>query len=560
MKIKHIHIENFGKLSKVNLDIDDNINSLLRRNSWGKTTLAVFIKVMFYGFSAEGKQDEVENERKHYQPWNMGAYGGSITFSLNNKLYRCERLFGKKKNGSEDRFALFDAKTNLITEDYTSNLGEEIFHLDMNSFMNSMYISQIDKKMYITSNLTENIVDTAATSANLGMSDYALASIKKIKDYLNPQRKTGKLYKLNDELLFLEGEISRKESLIEERKTVKEECENLEEEKNKLLGGFDEEEEVEEKNLPFLKKISKLLPESVQKNFIDALKNDSVRHNIATKKRINFQNIKNILEDLAKMELIVFALIVIIFLIFNQKIFSLTALKIMVITSIVITLAYYIIFRYVIKDYIKWEEELEEEDIEEESDENKQELIENCINEIITKKNKISEIDSKLEIIAEKELEYQKLADKYEVLKWEYEKYLNVEYFIQKARINISKRLLEPLKISFDKYFNILCRYTKAGYTAKDFVLDANLRLHINTMGALRSIDFLSEGYKDLVSLCLRIAVIEAMYENEKPIIILDDSFVNLDDEKMAGAFDFLREISKSYQILYLTCSKTRLL
>ena len=250
----------------------------------------------------------------------------------------------------------------------------------------------------------------------------------------------------------------------------------------------------------------------------------------------------------------------IIFLIFNQKIFSLTALKIMVITSIVITLAYYIIFRYVIKDYIKWEEELEEEDIEEESDENKQELIENCINEIITKKNKISEIDSKLEIIAEKELEYQKLADKYEVLKWEYEKYLNVEYFIQKARINISKRLLEPLKISFDKYFNILCRYTKAGYTAKDFVLDANLRLHINTMGALRSIDFLSEGYKDLVSLCLRIAVIEAMYENEKPIIILDDSFVNLDDEKMAGAFDFLREISKSYQILYLTCSKTRLL
>jgi uncharacterized protein YhaN len=44
----------------------------------------------------------------------------------------------------------------------------------------------------------------------------------------------------------------------------------------------------------------------------------------------------------------------------------------------------------------------------------------------------------------------------------------------------------------------------------------------------------------------------------ERPPLILDDPFTNLDDEKMEGAMRFLRETGRRYQILYFTCSSSR--
>ena len=49
-------------------------------------------------------------------------------------------------------------------------------------------------------------------------------------------------------------------------------------------------------------------------------------------------------------------------------------------------------------------------------------------------------------------------------------------------------------------------------------------------------------------------ALLDSMYEGEKPFIIMDDSFVNLDDTNLVGAKKFLDEISKEYQVIYLTC------
>jgi uncharacterized protein YhaN len=46
--------------------------------------------------------------------------------------------------------------------------------------------------------------------------------------------------------------------------------------------------------------------------------------------------------------------------------------------------------------------------------------------------------------------------------------------------------------------------------------------------------------------------------ERERPPLILDDPFTNLDDEKIGGAMHFLEEMGKSFQILYFTCSRTR--
>ena len=74
-----------------------------------------------------------------------------------------------------------------------------------------------------------------------------------------------------------------------------------------------------------------------------------------------------------------------------------------------------------------------------------------------------------------------------------------------------------------------------------------------------RDIGYLSAGKQDLVGVCMRMALVEAMYKEEKPFLIFDDPFVNLDDNNIKGAMKLLDEIAKNYQVIYFTCSESRI-
>ena len=78
--------------------------------------------------------------------------------------------------------------------------------------------------------------------------------------------------------------------------------------------------------------------------------------------------------------------------------------------------------------------------------------------------------------------------------------------------------------------------------------------------GVLRSTQFYSEGMSDLLSLCLRLAVSDVLIRGEAPPLILDDPFVNLDDESTERAKRLIRAFSKNRQIIYFTCKSERAL
>ena len=94
MKILSCYIENFGGLSKVKFNFQDGLNIYNKPNGYGKTTLAEFIRAMFYGFTGKGRDIE-SNDRKRYYPWNNGKFGGNLVFENKDKRYRIERYFGK---------------------------------------------------------------------------------------------------------------------------------------------------------------------------------------------------------------------------------------------------------------------------------------------------------------------------------------------------------------------------------------------------------------------------------------------------------------------------------
>ena len=99
MKLLRCHVENFGILSDFDLTFTEGLNVLCRENGFGKSTLAAFLKAMFYGLP---KTRAKASERKRYDPWQGGKYGGFLEFEYRGNQYRVTRYFGKK----EDSFSL----------------------------------------------------------------------------------------------------------------------------------------------------------------------------------------------------------------------------------------------------------------------------------------------------------------------------------------------------------------------------------------------------------------------------------------------------------------------
>ena len=125
--------------------------------------------------------------------------------------------------------------------------------------------------------------------------------------------------------------------------------------------------------------------------------------------------------------------------------------------------------------------------------------------------------------------------------------------FLQQAKEQFTARYLEPISEGFGKYYSMLM-----GEERENWVIDANINLRIKEMGELRDVQWLSAGYQDLIGVCMRLALVDAMYQEEKPFLILDDPFVNLDQDKVTAGNELLMEASKEYQVIYFTCHDSR--
>ena len=251
MIIRKIHIENFGKLSNLNMDFESGVNSILRGNGWGKTTLVSFIRVMFYGFDGESKKKALrERERSFFRPWNGGVYGGSIEFSAGGKDYVLTRTFAATAKG--DTFDLRDALTGIRSEDYDAdNLGTGLFGVDSESYKKTSYIDHTAVKYSGVGSDVGSRVSRTPQADDIANFDKAQ---ELIKDYLNsysPTRATGNLHKLKGEISDLEIAIKDKarveegisfekqrlSELLKTEENLKKSRKKLEEEKRAIASG-----------------------------------------------------------------------------------------------------------------------------------------------------------------------------------------------------------------------------------------------------------------------------------------------------------------------------------
>ncbi len=185
------------------------------------------------------------------------------------------------------------------------------------------------------------------------------------------------------------------------------------------------------------------------------------------------------------------------------------------------------------------------------------EKTEQCNNDIsdytsrlYTYQDKLDELSDKKNMLSELQEDYETRLRNYNNLK------LSREYLI-KARISFSCKYQVPVNNKFNEYIDICNNVTDAH---SKYSLDINNRLLKDEYGQEREIRFFSSGSKDIASLCLRLAFINAMYKEDYPFIIMDDPFVNMDDNIISGAKRLIDILSDSYQIIYFTCHESRMI
>lgn len=212
MRLWKCHIDNFGKFTDFTVDFAENPCVFKEPNGWGKSTLAAFVKVMFYGFANEKKRgDTLERERLRYKPWQGGCYGGELEFDAGGKRYLLNRTFGSRE--SEDTFALYDAATNLKSDDFTANIGEELFQIDQESFLRTVYIAQNDCYAAATDSINAKIGNLADSLGDMRDYEKVQQVIKDLRNSLTPGRKTGSLKRQKAEIAELKDELRRVEAV-----------------------------------------------------------------------------------------------------------------------------------------------------------------------------------------------------------------------------------------------------------------------------------------------------------------------------------------------------------
>jgi len=124
---------------------------------------------------------------------------------------------------------------------------------------------------------------------------------------------------------------------------------------------------------------------------------------------------------------------------------------------------------------------------------------------------------------------------------------------LETAKSNLSTQYVGGVEQNFTNYIQKLL-----GNGFDNTIIDHDLKIHVDEKGEAREIGYFSAGTVDCMLICMRLALIDSLFKQEKPFIILDDPFVNLDDTHTSYALEMLKKIGQNKQIIYMVCNSSR--
>ncbi|MBQ7948644.1 MAG: AAA family ATPase [Clostridia bacterium] len=237
MKLLSYHIENYGKIHGADGKFDGGLTEFFEKNGFGKTTMASFIRAMFYGLPSYTTKTKTFDDRQHFYPFEGGKFGGNITFEMQGKTYKIERFFGKKSNRDDELKIYCNGAPYL---GFGEDIGKEVFGLDEESFKKTVFITADEIEIESTHSINEKL-NRDVHGTDEGDFEAAIDELEKVKKQLKASRgnndlisekKTeifdlnARIKNLNDMSDGLEGEYVEREQLTrgiaDAEKTLKE--------------------------------------------------------------------------------------------------------------------------------------------------------------------------------------------------------------------------------------------------------------------------------------------------------------------------------------------------
>ena len=226
MRLISCNVTAFGTLKDFSCDFGEGLNTIKQDNGWGKSTLSVFIKAVFYGLANGNKHSLEENERLKYRPWNSTEkFGGSIVFEWKDKEYTLERFFGNKS--SEDTVRIFDVDTGKEFPD-TENLGKRIFGIDEEGFSSTVFLAQKDFEAKSNASITAKYNEVCEIQDPEKFNQAVNYLEEKAKTYKSSRGDKGLIADAKREIFDIGGRLDRAARAAETAKKMTEEAEELE--------------------------------------------------------------------------------------------------------------------------------------------------------------------------------------------------------------------------------------------------------------------------------------------------------------------------------------------
>ena len=108
MRLKNCHIENYGKFTKTDFSFEEDITQFCEMNGFGKTTLASFIRAMFYGLPTAKENAKDFNDRKRFYP---SGQNPNVFFEIGYRASTGKPVIHLKRRGEKIPFDVSSIRT-----------------------------------------------------------------------------------------------------------------------------------------------------------------------------------------------------------------------------------------------------------------------------------------------------------------------------------------------------------------------------------------------------------------------------------------------------------------
>ena len=566
MRINNLRINSFGKLNNRDLEFGK-FNLIYGDNEAGKSTLLNYIMHMFYGMN-KSKSLKSNSDYDRFCPWNSNDFSGQINYYLDDgSNYRVYRDFGKKETYIYDKNNTEISNLFSVDKKCGNQFLLDQIKLDKNLLEKTFVINQNSLK--VLKNDRDELIQKISNLIESGSEEISYEKLQKKLGHLQLEnvgsdRSSDRPYNIAREKFEKNGsEINYLKNVNDDKYLI-----------NKKISDVDEKIEINSEKIESV---------NIAKNKLKEF--NLINEKIKLKEEYyEGESDDKIDNKISKMIFIILGIIVIVLFIFNFL-----KIKNDLINFILSGLFLLNIFSYFLINNFK------RKNIKKITLNNKQKIHDEIKDEKIMLKNNIKKFKNELinqygnyveryfnndidiiynELINEKNsliLERKKLELEYFNILPKLERYVNLveEQEILKdelsnlakknAGYSIAKKLLEEAYMEIKnsvtpKFFDNLSDVVKIITNGKYVKVYVNDEIKVEDyLGKIYSIDKLSFGTIEEIYFSLRVSI-ALMISEEKLPIILDESFVYFDDNRLGLILNYLYGLDN--QIIILSSNK----